>query len=178
MNHKGTQVLSTDRLILRPFTLADAQAMYDNWASDPAVVKYLTWPEYKSPNTAVETLSLWTSQYADPAFYQWAIALKDSDMPIGSISVVNFAEDIPEMGYCIGRNWWGQGITAEALAAVLDYLFREVGVEAVTAKHAVDNPASGRVMKKCGMTRCGMLPQAYRCNDGIQDVYCYRIGRG
>lgn len=178
MNHYGTKVLFTDRLRLRPFTLEDAQAMFNNWASDPDVVKFLTWPVYKSPDTAVEILNLWTSQYGDPSFYQWAIALKETNMPIGSISVVDFENDIPEIGYCIGKPWWGKGITAEALSAVIDFLLREVGAETVTAKHAVDNPASGRVMEKCGMIRERIIPQAYRCNDGIKDLFCWAIHRG
>lgn len=178
MNHKGTKVLSTDRLILRPFTLEDAQAMFDNWASDPEVVKFLTWPVYKTPDTATQILTLWTSQYGDPTFYQWAIALKGSNMPIGSISVVEIENDVPEIGYCIGRSWWGQGITSEALSAVLDFLFQEVGVESIIAKHAVDNPASGRVMEKCGMTLEGIQKAGCKCNDGIKDLRCYRIQRG
>lgn len=178
MQHQGTQVLHTRRLILRPFRLEDAQDMFNNWASDPEVVRFLTWPAYKSADTAVEILTLWTAQYKDPGFYQWAIALKDSDIPIGSISVVDFENDVPEIGYCIGRNWWGQGITPEALEAVIGFLFREVGADQVTAKHAVENPASGRVMEKCGMVFTGMRPKAYQGNSGLADVNCYSIGRG
>lgn len=177
MNHKGTQHLFTKRLILRPFSVEDAQAMYDNWASDPEVVKYLTWPAYKSPDTAVEILSLWTAQYGDPTFYQWAIALKENNMPIGSISVVDIEEDVPEIGYCIGRAWWNQGITTEALSGIIQFLFKDVGVEKVTAKHAVENPASGRVMAKCGMVFEGITPKAYQSNCGLMDVCCYHIQR-
>ena len=85
-------------------------------------------------------------------------------------------EDIglAEIGYCIGRSWWGQGITSEALSAVLDFLFQEVGVESIIAKHAVDNPASGRVMEKAGMN---FLPGKYEKNGIFYDVPQYRITR-
>ena len=177
MQHQGTQILYTDRLLLRPFRITDAQAMYDNWASDPEVVKFLTWPAYKTPDTAVQILTIWTSQYSDPAFYQWAIALKENDMPIGSISVVDFTEDAPEIGYCIGRPWWNQGITTEALSAVIQFLFRNVGVNTVLAKHAIENPASGKVMEKCGMRFQGIAPEAYQSNSGLMSVHCYSISK-
>ena len=58
MKHLGTQMLESRRLVLRPFRPSDAQAMYDNWASDPEVTKFLSWPTYKSVDTAHTILAL------------------------------------------------------------------------------------------------------------------------
>lgn len=55
------------------------------------------------------------------------------------------------IGYCIGRKWWKQGITSEALKAVIDFLFDEVKTNRIEARHDPRNPNSGLVMKKCGM---------------------------
>lgn len=57
MDHLGTKRIETQRLILRPFVQEDAQAMYENWCSDPEVTKYLTWPAY----TSVEPMRSWIS---------------------------------------------------------------------------------------------------------------------
>jgi len=177
MNHRGTKTLETSRLRLRPFRMEDASAMYENWAKDPEVTKFLTWPAYQSQQSADEILGIWTKSYIRPDFYQWAIELKELGQPIGSISVVDYEESVEsaEIGYCIGRKFWGQGIMPEALHAVLKFLFEEVGLNRVEARHAAENPNSGKVMVKCGMSYEGKLRQAGRSNNGISDICCYSI---
>lgn len=94
-------------------------------------------------------LDEWAVSYKKPDYYQWAIVLKDIKEPIGSISVVKIDEktEMVEIGYCIGRSWWNQGITSEALRAVMDFMFDQVGANRIQAKHDVNNPHSGRSMK-------------------------------
>lgn len=177
MIHLGTKRIETDRLILRPFVQEDAQSMYRNWASDPAVTKFLSWPTYKSVETAHEILAIWTRQYMDPTFYQWAIELKELGQPIGSISVVSHDDrvDMAEIGFCIGKNWWGQGIMTEAMKVVMEYLFMEVGVQRIEAGHDPNNPASGAVQRKCGLKYEGTFRRRIRSNQGITDVAWYAI---
>lgn len=171
MNHLGTKQIETERLILRPFVMQDADAMYRNWASDPEVTKFLSWPTYKSVDTAHEILEVWTNQYDDKTFYQWAIELKELGQPIGSISVVNHDDNVEmaEIGFCIGKNWWGQGIMTEAFQAVIDFLFGVVGVQRIEAGHDPNNPASGAVQRKCGLKYEGTLRRSIRSNQGITD---------
>ena len=171
MEHRGTKKLETARLILRPFVKEDAPAMYRNWASDPEVTKFLSWSTYKTVDTAYEILNIWVSQYRDDTFYQWAIELKEIGEVIGSISVVNFDErvDMAEIGFCIGRSWWGQGMMTEAFQAVIDFLFGEVGVLRIEAGHDPNNPASGAVQRKCGLKYEGTLRRSIRSNQGITD---------
>ena len=73
--------------------------------------------------------------------------------PVGNINVAHWHEngDTPEIGYCMGRRWWHRGIMTEALGAVLDSLFNQVGVRRIEGYHDQNNPAAGTVMKKCGM---------------------------
>ena len=75
-----------------------------------------------------------------------------------------------EIGYCIGRPWWNRGITSEALSAVINFMFDQVGANRVQAKHDVNNPHSGLVMKKCGMKYEGTLRSAAVNNQGVCDV--------
>ena len=177
MKHLGTRILKTDRLILRPFVLEDAQAMYDNWAKDPEVTKFLSWPCYKSTADAYDILRIWLESYEKPEFYQWAIVMKETDQPIGSISVVNSDDRVAmaEIGYCIGKLWWGRGIMPEALSAVMDYLFDLVGMQRIEAGHDPNNPASGAVLRKCGLQYEGTLRRRIRSNQGITDVAWYSI---
>ncbi len=78
MNHCGTYTIETKRLLLREFMVEDAEAMFQNWASDKEVTKFLTWPAYTSLDTAIHILNEWTASYEKPDFYQWAIVPKIS----------------------------------------------------------------------------------------------------
>jgi RimJ/RimL family protein N-acetyltransferase/nitroimidazol reductase NimA-like FMN-containing flavoprotein (pyridoxamine 5'-phosphate oxidase superfamily) len=171
MLHQGTKELQTSRLLLRPFRESDAEAMYRNWASDPGVTRYMTWQAHESIEATRGICALWEKESQRQDFYQWAIVLKESDEPIGSISVVRINEKYAwaELGYCIGRAWWGQGITAEALRAVIKYLLRDVGFRQVIAEHDVNNPNSGKVMRKAGMKQEGVLR---RCGSNNTDPCC------
>lgn len=177
LTHKGTNTIETDRLILRRAQIGDAGAMFRNWASDPEVTKYLTWPAYSKPEEADFILDLWSKVYENPEHYLWMIVLKEQAEPIGSISVVAQRSDIAqaEVGYCLGRSWWHQGIMSEALAAVIRYLFLEVGMNRIEAGHDPRNPHSGNVMKKCGMQYEGTSRASARNNQGICDVAHYGI---
>lgn len=179
MKHLGTKRIETERLILRPFTVEDAPAMYRNWASDPEVTKYLTWPAHDSVEVSRWVLNDWCSHYAEPNFYQWAIVPKDFGEPIGSIAAVQVNDPAQwvEIGYCIGKNWWRKGIVSEALKALIAFFFDEVGLGRIQARHDPRNPNSGAVMRKCGMICEGTLRRADRNNQGICDAVVYSILR-
>ena len=179
MNHLGTKIIETERLILRPFALEDAETMYRNWASDPEVTKYLTWPTHENIQVTQWVLNRWTGQYDKPDYYHWVLEWKEIGEPIGSLAAVKINDSTQqvEIGYCIGRNWWHRGITAEALGAVIRFFFREVGMNRIQALHDPRNPNSGAVMRKCGMRYEGTLRQAGRNNQGICDEAVYSILR-
>jgi len=180
MNKAGTQRIETHRLILRPFTMEDAQDMYDNWASDPEVTKFLTWPAHTGVEVTRAVLADWTGRYSDSGFMNWAIEWKETGRVIGNISVVKLNEqtEAADMGYCLGRAFWGRGIMPEALRAVMDFLFDTVGLNRVAACHDVKNPKSGRVMAKAGMKQEGILRGAGKNNLGICDEVWYAAVRG
>lgn len=165
MEHKGTKELETARLLLRPFRREDGDAMFRNWTADPEVSRFLTWQPHADVEVSRQLAARWEEEAKKPEVYQWAIVPKELGQPIGSISVVDCEEKPPsaEIGYCIGRAWWGQGLAAEALRAVIEYLIREVGMRRVWARHDVNNPRSGRVMQKAGMRKEGVL-RAFAAN--------------
>ena len=179
MKNQGTKTLETDRLILRRFCSSDAEAMFRNWASDPLVTTYLTWPAHKDASLTASIMESWIKKYEDPAYYNWAIEWKEAGEVIGDISVVALHEEVEaaDIGYCLGRAWWGQGIMPEALRAVIDYLFAEVGLNRIAANHDNNNPKSGRVMEKAGMKQEGILRMAGKNNQGICDEVWHSILR-
>lgn len=182
----GTQRIETDRLILRRFRVSDAEDMYSNWAKDPIVSKFLSWQPHKKINETKKLLRKWNRAYRNRKVYNWAIELKEIGQVIGSISVVkdkvnwyNGKKAIveKEIGYSIGRNWWGKGIVTEALKAVIDFLFTNTDTTRITAKHNTQNPASGKVMQKADMHYEGTLREFSTSNYGIEDICVYSILR-
>ena len=171
MNKTGTQRIETHRLILRPFRIEDAEDMFSNWASDPEVTRFLTWPTHTDADVSRAVLNSWIPQYEDGSFFNWAIEWKENGSVIGNISVVRLIEETEtaDIGYCMSREYWGRGIMPEALRAVTDYLFDTIGVNRVTACHDVNNPKSGRVMQKAGLKFEGIMRGAGKNNLGICD---------
>ena len=179
MNHIGTIRLETDRLILRRFTMDDAEGMLNNWASDDEVTKYLTWHTHQNIETTMAYIDYCMQEYAKSAFYQWIIEIKETQELIGNISVVKVIDetDSLELGWVIGRKYWGKGYTAEAARVIIEVLFDKVGANCIYAAHDVNNPNSGRVMQKIGMKYEGTLRQSNRNNQGIVDSARYSILR-
>jgi len=178
MTHLGTKTLEDGRLLLRRFRVDDARAMFENWCGDPEVTKFLMWPPHQSVADSEAILRDWVARYSDADIYQWAITLKErGDFPVGDIAVVHKDDRVGMMhiGYCIGRDYWHQGITSAAFQLVIDYLFREVGVNRVEARHDPRNVSSGKVMLKCGLRYEGTLRQADWNNQGVCDAAYYAI---
>ena len=175
VKHQGTKKIETRRLILRQFTLNDAEPMYRNWASDGEVTRYLTWTPHESVEETKSLLKEWIDDYKKPEKYEWCIELKEIGEPIGSIGVVGIREKIGamEIGYCISEAYWHQGITSEAFEAVIAYLTKEVGARRIESRHDTRNPYSGKVMEKCGLKYEGTKIQGDWNNSGICDCAFY-----
>lgn len=178
MKHLGTQYLETERLILRKFTEKDAKAMFQNWASDKEVTKYLMWTELKTEEESLNIIKEWIESYEKEDYYQWAIVIKNEGPdPIGCIGVSSYNDKVMmvHIGYSIGKKWWNQGITSEALKVIMDFFFDEVGVMRIESRHDPRNIYSGSVMKKCGMRYEGTLRMADWNNQGICDAAYYAL---
>ncbi len=162
INHQGTKILETKRLLLRRFSLDDALHVFDNWANDDDVTEYLPWSTHQSVQETKETIQRWLSGYNNDDEYHWVIIAKDIDQAIGSIGLFKprFPLDIFyahmddacfEIGYCLSKKFWGKGIMPEAVKTVLDFAFNGVGLEKIVAVHHGDNQSSGKVLLKNGL---------------------------
>jgi ribosomal-protein-alanine N-acetyltransferase len=152
--------------------------MFHNWANDDEVTHYMRWPTHKNVEETKSVIQNWFNSYKENKCYHWGICLKSGEM-IGSVGVMITAEyDYKaEIGYCIGRKWWGLGYTSEAVIAVFNYMFTNTDIERIEAYHSVNNPASGRVMAKAGMHHEGHARHKYKNRDGFQDCEMYAIIR-
>ena len=166
-------ILKTERLVLRPFNKNDAEAMYNNWTYDKRVAEYCRWYPHENISVTENLLKMYLDEAENGFEYRWAITLKDKDEPIGCIDVVD-TENM-ELGYVISYDYWNKGIMTEAVKAVIDEIFRN-GAERITARHAMDNPASGKVMEKCGMRYIkNDMTQRKFGSDELCEVKCYEI---
>ena len=178
LNHCSSPDLYTRRLHLRRYRPEDYRAMYDNWASDPEVTRFVSWGTHASPETTRALMEMWVEGYASPTVYRWGIE-KDGEL-IGDISLVRWREEEEscEIGYCLCRRFWGQGLMTEALNRVIAFLFETVGFHRIMLCHDVQNPASGRVMQKCGLRPEGIFRGERKRKDGTwMDVAYYAILR-
>jgi len=177
MNKSGTLKIQTDRLILRRFIYEDADEMFNGWCNDPEVTRFLTWAPHGSVEVTRMLLNEWIPQYEAGDCFNWGIEVKETGRLIGNISVVHYREEVAsaDIGYCMNRDYWGKGYMPEALKAVMDYLFDIVGMNRVAATHDLNNPKSGRVMEKAGMTKEGVLRQAGYNMQGVCDVVWYSM---
>ena len=177
MEHKGTVPIETNRLLLRRFTLNDIRYAFDNCTSDDKVTVFLRWPTHQDITITEKVMKGWVESYEDKSFYHWAIVLKEIGEPIGSITVVHMDERVDKVhvGYCIGSKWWNKGYTSEAFSSIIPFFFHEVKARRIESQHDPDNPCSGKVMEKCGLSFEGVLRRADWSNRGIVDACMYSL---
>ncbi len=107
---------------------------------------------------------------------QFAITELDTDELRGSMGLqLSNEHDAGELGYWIGRDFWNQGLATEAARAVLRYGFEELQRNRISAHHFAENPASGRVLQKIGMTHEGRVRQAIKKDGRYRDIELYAI---
>ena len=141
-------IIETERLLLRPVTLDDAEAMYA-YASDEENVRYT----FERNQSLEETRNNIARFYLANPLGRWGMELKENGQFIGTIDLHKLDPVLKKaaIGYVIGKAHWGRGYTTEANRAVVKLAFEEIGMNKLVALHDKGNPASGRVMQKSGM---------------------------
>ena len=148
--------METDRISLRPWLESDAEAL-NKYASDPEVGPRAGWPPHKNVEESLEVIHKFFQND-----YTWAVVLKETGEVIGCVgylpassSNLPIGEDQCEVGYWIAHPFWDQGICTEALQLVVDHCFNDKGFTTLWGTYFISNPASGRVMEKCGFADTG-----------------------
>ena len=171
--------LRTKRLLLRPFTLADAPQV-QRLAGAPEVADTTLNVPYPYADGMAEA---WIAGHADQFLYRtgvvYAITRHEEDGLCGCVGLrVTSPHSRAELGYWMGLPFWGQGYATEAADALLDYGFRGLSLHRITASHFARNPASGRVLQKIGMTREGLLRGHISKDGAYEDLVVYGTVRG
>lgn len=150
------QIIRTTRLVLRPWSEEDAPALF-KYASDPDVGPRAGWPPHKSVE---ESLDIIRNVFSGEGM--WAVELTETGEVIGCVgylpaenSNLDIESDQCEVGYWIAKPYWNKGICTEAMRAVVDYCFNVKGFSVLWGDYFPENPASGKVMEKCGFSDTG-----------------------
>ncbi len=144
------------RLLLRPWHESDAEILY-YYAKDEEVGPRAGWAPHQSVDESRDVIN--------NVFHNattWAIVLRETGKVVGAIGYGPSCDcdlparpDEPTVGYWVGKEYWNQGICTEALALLIDRVVNHTGIKSLVSGHYVDNPASGRVMEKCGFVATG-----------------------
>lgn len=159
----GTVTIETERLILRRFTLQDADDMYKKWINDKEIQSNYGEPVYENIDSVTELLKIWIRSYCNTEYYRWAIVLKETNENIGHIAFcdINLKHHFADIEYCISRFYQRKGYASEALSALINFTFKKTGLNRLQAFHRGRNIASGKVLQK-SMMRCeGILRQSF-----------------
>ena len=150
-------IIETERLVLRPPRMDDAETIFNSYARDEEVTRYTEWRPHKSIAETEEFLRRTVAFPEDGSSLAWAITLGGDDTLRGMIHLRRTHQHKADTGYGLARPFWGRGYMTEALRAVLDYAFRDPGMYRVWAVCDVENAASARVLEKAGMSFEGIL---------------------
>jgi ribosomal-protein-alanine N-acetyltransferase len=174
--------IETPRLLLRRYRLEDAENIFQDWASDPEVAKYLSWKPHQSLADTYAFLEQTQKSWQDRSHLALGMEGKETGRLIGGIGFGYEARVRVQFGYAIGRKYWGQGYTSEALRALIPVVFRDSQIHRAYALCYVKNQGSARVMEKAGLSFEGVLRQYFLLpNVSPQvpcDMACYSLLRG
>ncbi|HEX6256475.1 MAG TPA: GNAT family N-acetyltransferase [Euzebyales bacterium] len=148
--------LTTERLRLRPVTVADAEALFDAYASDPQATRYLSWRTHEVVEETREFLAGAQVSWNEGSECIWALVPRGSSTPIGALGAVDTPHGV-EIGYVLAPDRWGHGLMSEALGAVMSWLVSQPDIYRVWAYCAVDHVRSIKVLERSGMTYEGTL---------------------
>ncbi|HSG42909.1 MAG TPA: GNAT family N-acetyltransferase [Anaerolineales bacterium] len=174
---KPFEKIETEQLILRKPILEDAHAVFEGWAQDPEVTRYLVW---RPPKRIEETKSFIQSciiAWETDKRFPYIVVIKESNQVAGMIDP-RIEDHKIGVGYVLGRDHWGKGYMTEASKAVIDWAFQQEETYRVYATTDVDNIGSQRVLEKSGMVREGLL-QRYMMHPNVsdepRDCYMYAV---
>lgn len=176
LKYKGTQTIKTERLVLRRFTIDDSKDVFEKWAGSSENSRFVMRNPHENVEETKRMLLKYVGSYNKPSFYMWGIVFENE--LIGYICGNEINEEIKSIciGYCITKSCWNKGITTEAAMAVIHYFF-SLGFNRVFSYHNPLNPASGRVMQKCGMKFEGRIRGGSLLAGKICDCLQYSILR-
>ncbi len=171
-------ILETTRLVLRPFTLADASDVQRLAGARAIASTTLNIPHPYEDGMAEQWIRTHQERYEKGELVNFALVLRTDHIFLGAMELqINQQYASAELGYWIGQPFWRRGYCTEAARAVLGYGFEVLELNRVHASYLTRNPASRRVMQKIGMAYEGCLRQHIKKWDVFEDLALYGILR-
>jgi ribosomal-protein-alanine N-acetyltransferase len=169
--------LKTERLLLRSFSIKDAPEVQRLAGDRDIAANVRDIPHPYEDGLAEEWIST-HKERLERGEIILAIALHDTNRLIGTIGLlIDRKDENAELGFWIGKPYWGKGYCTEAATALIRYGFDKQELNRIHAFHLSRNPASGRVLQKIGMSHEGCLRQAIKKWGTFEDVEVYSILR-
>lgn len=171
--------ITTDRLLLRPPTEADAEKIFARYGQDAEVCRYKSWTPHRTIDDTLEFLRRIVSDNAEGRSMGFLIFSRDSGELLGSVGGA-IEKHRMQFGYCLARDAWGNGFATEAARAFLAAAFELPSLWRVQAFCDLENLASARVLEKAGLEREGILRRYMvmpNLGDEPRDLYCYAKAR-
>lgn len=168
--------IETERLNLRQLVPEDAEAILRIFG-DPEVTRYYDLDTYDSVDQALDLIDFFAESFEVERSIRWGIARKDDDIVIGTCGFVWLREHRGEIGYDLARSEWRQGIMYEALDAILDFGFDQLGLNRIEALVMTDNAASAALLHSLGFTQEGLLRQHDFFKGAFHDMRLFSILR-
>lgn len=169
--------LKTDRLSLRKAKLADAEAIFRQYATDPEVTKYVSWRAHRNLEETRDYMRMCSLAWDVGKAFHWVIECA-ADKQVMGMMIARVDAEKWELGYVLARQHWGRGFMTEALKELIAWALKQKDIYRVWAVCDVDNLASARVMEKSGMRREGVL-RRWSVHPNLspepRDSYCYAI---
>jgi ribosomal-protein-alanine N-acetyltransferase len=172
IKHIGTQLIKTERLILRRFTLADINDVYNKWASSQDSDFWQV--PHKNIEETVQEVNKYVENYNKLDWYMWAVGFNNELIGLVCGNELNDEFKRICIGYCLTKSCWNKGIATEASKTLIK-LFFDIGFNRVFSYHNPLNPASGKVMQKCGMKYEGRIRGGSMYRGEICDCLQYAI---
>ncbi len=170
--------LNTERLLLRSFSLADKHDVLELAGAREIAAKTLSIPHPLKPEDAENWLKDKRNNFRKNHEIAWAICDRPAGHLLGAVGLrMNDKNDSAELGFWMGKPFWGNGYVTEASQEVIHFGFEVLKLNRIEAHHMVGNKASGRVLEKLGMQYEGLHRQRIKKWDEFKDVKCYAILR-
>jgi ribosomal-protein-alanine N-acetyltransferase len=170
--------LDAPRLRLRAFTLDDADLLQAHLGDGRVAATTLTIPHPYPPGAAAEFIGRHAASWREGKSATWAVTERASGRLVGAIGLrLTLAHHRAEVGYWIAAEDWGKGYATEATRRVIAFAFDALGLHRVEAHHFIENPASGKVMERCGMRAEGVVRGAVFRDGAPRDLALYGILR-
>lgn len=174
---QAPETFETARLRLRPPRLDDATILFDSYARDPVVTRYLMWLPHQSVQVTEKFVSHCMEAWADGTSFPYVITRKAGGQLLGMIELRPH-EHRANIGYVLAKEHWRQGIMTEAARSVVSYALAQPAIFRVQAFCDVENIASARTLERIGMSREGTL-RRYIIHPAVsnepRDCYLYAV---